>query len=152
MEWIALSFSKESSRPRDWTQVSHIVGRFFTVWAIREVCFYCWVVIDFLDIPYSIYPFSCWHIFRLFSLWGYYIQSWYEHSCKVSERTSDFSINHVFLMFCHLVILEWLPLGSSAHFICKLINPEHFLPIASFLVLSHSEPLSTCPNYPRARY
>ena len=27
----------ESSQPRDWTQVSHIIGRFFTSWATREV-------------------------------------------------------------------------------------------------------------------
>ena len=25
-----------SSQPRDWTQVSHIAGRFFTIWATRE--------------------------------------------------------------------------------------------------------------------
>ena len=29
LEWIAISFSRESSLPRDWTRVSHIVGRFF---------------------------------------------------------------------------------------------------------------------------
>ena len=28
--------SRESSQPRDQTQVSHIAGRFFTVWAIKE--------------------------------------------------------------------------------------------------------------------
>ena len=28
--------SKGSSQTRDWTQVSHIAGRFFTVWATRE--------------------------------------------------------------------------------------------------------------------
>ena len=33
LEWAALSFSRGSSRPRDWTWVSHIAGRFFTVWA-----------------------------------------------------------------------------------------------------------------------
>ena len=32
-----VSFSKRSSSPMDWTQVSHIVGRRFTVWASREV-------------------------------------------------------------------------------------------------------------------
>ena len=37
LEWVAISFSRKSSRPRDWTQVSHIVGRCFTVWATREV-------------------------------------------------------------------------------------------------------------------
>ena len=33
LEWIAISFSRGSSQPRDRTQVSHIVGRCFTVWA-----------------------------------------------------------------------------------------------------------------------
>ena len=37
LEWIAISFSRGSSRPRDWTQVSHIVGRCFTMWATRKV-------------------------------------------------------------------------------------------------------------------
>ena len=35
LEWVAISFSRRSSQPRDWTQVSHIVGRRFTVWATR---------------------------------------------------------------------------------------------------------------------
>ena len=30
LEWIAISFSRGSSRPRDWTWVSHIAGRCFT--------------------------------------------------------------------------------------------------------------------------
>ena len=36
LEWIAVPFSRGSSQPRDWTQVSHIAGGFFTSWAIRE--------------------------------------------------------------------------------------------------------------------
>ena len=36
LEWVAISFSRGSSRPRDWTRVSHIVGRCFTIWATRE--------------------------------------------------------------------------------------------------------------------
>ena len=28
---------QRSSQPRDWTRVSHIVGRCFTIWATREV-------------------------------------------------------------------------------------------------------------------
>ena len=39
LEWIAIPFSRGSSRPRDWTQVSFIVGRFFTIWATREAPF-----------------------------------------------------------------------------------------------------------------
>ena len=37
LEWIAISFSRGSSQPRAWTQVSHSVDRRFTVWATREV-------------------------------------------------------------------------------------------------------------------
>ena len=33
MEWLAIPFSRGSSQPRDWTQVSCITGRFFTIWA-----------------------------------------------------------------------------------------------------------------------
>ena len=30
LEWVAFSFSRGSSQPRDQTQVSHSAGRFFT--------------------------------------------------------------------------------------------------------------------------
>ena len=36
LEWVAISFSRGSSRPRDRTWVSCIAGRHFTVWATRE--------------------------------------------------------------------------------------------------------------------
>ena len=36
LEWVAISFSRESSWPRDQTQVSCIAGRLFTLWAINH--------------------------------------------------------------------------------------------------------------------
>ena len=36
LEWVAMLFSRESSRPRDWIQVSRIAGRYFTIWATWE--------------------------------------------------------------------------------------------------------------------
>ena len=36
LEWSAISFSSGFSWPRDWTQVSCIAGRFFTIWATRK--------------------------------------------------------------------------------------------------------------------
>ena len=36
LEWVAFPSSRASSQPRNWTQVSHIAGRFFTSWATRE--------------------------------------------------------------------------------------------------------------------
>ena len=36
LEWVAISVSRGSSRPRDRTQVFRIEGRCFTIWAARE--------------------------------------------------------------------------------------------------------------------
>ena len=36
LQWVAISFCRGSSRPRNWTRVSHIAGRRFTIWATRE--------------------------------------------------------------------------------------------------------------------
>ena len=41
LEWIAISFSRVSSLPRDQTQVSYTAGRFFTDWATRLFTFIC---------------------------------------------------------------------------------------------------------------
>ena len=39
LEWLAIPFSRGSSRPRVWTQVPCIAGRFFTSWATREALY-----------------------------------------------------------------------------------------------------------------
>ena len=36
LEWVAMPSFRGSSQPRNRTQVSHISGRFFTIWATRE--------------------------------------------------------------------------------------------------------------------
>ena len=36
LEWVAFPFSRGSSQLKDWTQVFHTAGRFFTSWATRE--------------------------------------------------------------------------------------------------------------------
>ena len=37
LEWVAFPFSRGSSQPGDWIQVSHIAGGFFTSWATGEI-------------------------------------------------------------------------------------------------------------------
>ena len=37
LEWVAMPSSRGSSQPGDQTQISHITGWFFTIWATREV-------------------------------------------------------------------------------------------------------------------
>ena len=36
LEWVAISYSRGSSWPRNWTQVSCFVGSLFTIWSTRE--------------------------------------------------------------------------------------------------------------------
>ena len=60
LEWVAISFSRGSSQPRDRTQVSRVVCRCFTIWATREAvilepqkivshCFHCFPI----SLPWS---------------------------------------------------------------------------------------------------
>ena len=43
LEWVAVSFSRGFSRSRDWTQVSCIAGRLFTIWTTREAPAFVWL-------------------------------------------------------------------------------------------------------------
>ena len=47
LEWVAISFSRRSSWPRNRTQVSYTAGRFFNNWAMRETpgIKYLWYII-----------------------------------------------------------------------------------------------------------
>ena len=39
LEWGAIPFSRGSSRPRNWSQISCMAGRFFAIWATRQAKF-----------------------------------------------------------------------------------------------------------------
>ena len=56
LEWVAISFSRGSSWPRDRTQVSRIVGRCFTIWATSKV--------------------RLWKGLRLQTIWGLTVTMW----------------------------------------------------------------------------
>ena len=53
LEWIAISFSRGSSRPRNRTQVSRIAGRRFTIWATREAPYLCYLYLNSSGFPFS---------------------------------------------------------------------------------------------------
>ena len=59
LEWVAIPFSRVSSRPRDQTPVSCIVGRFFTIWATKEalrVFMLCCAVLSHSVVPDCLGP------------------------------------------------------------------------------------------------
>ena len=61
LEWVAISFFRGSSQPRDRTQVSRIAGRRFNLWVTREAHMYV----------IHLYPFIYWWPFRLLPCPGY---------------------------------------------------------------------------------
>ena len=55
LEWIAIPFSRGSSRPRNWTHISSIAGRFFTAWATREAQRIFWGIYSYQIKPLTLY-------------------------------------------------------------------------------------------------
>ena len=65
-EWVAVPFSRGSSQPRDWSQISCIANGFFTLWDTREApkCSSKYLISPIYNIPYSdgcflFHPFPC---------------------------------------------------------------------------------------------
>ena len=58
VEWVAFPFSRGSSQARDWTQVSCIAGRFFTIWATRETqkTIILLYVVNKVTVPLALWP------------------------------------------------------------------------------------------------
>ena len=59
LEWAAFPFSRASSQPRDWMQVSCIAGGFFTSWATREVHIYKLIYIKWVLLTLNFFFFGC---------------------------------------------------------------------------------------------
>ena len=64
LEWIAISFPKGSSQPRDQTCVSRIINRRFTVWATRGRC----KIVFQSDLPFCIPIGNDWKLLLLYIL------------------------------------------------------------------------------------
>ena len=70
LEWIAISFSRGSSWPRDRTQVSCIVDRRFTAWDTREVLReYKTKIIEFGNMDINALKIFFQNTFLFFDLW-----------------------------------------------------------------------------------
>ena len=92
LEWIAISFSKRSSQPRDWTQVYHIVGRCFPVWATAGKESACNVGRPGFDPCTGMIP---WRREQLPTpvFWaGEFYGLYYPWGCKETDRTEQLSV------------------------------------------------------------
>ena len=65
LEWVAISFSRGSSRSRDRTWVSHIAGRCFNLWTTRGALVYSkWLTFIWLMNSKSIKWVTLWRVTR----------------------------------------------------------------------------------------
>ena len=53
LEWVAISFSRGSSQPRNQSRVSHITDRWFTIWATRETVLKWYLNINIIFLDFS---------------------------------------------------------------------------------------------------
>ena len=104
LEWVAISFSRESSWPGDQTQVFHVAGRFFTLWATREKTVDRWKLQDALNVGIIMQNFTVAFItpFSEVKL----NTSWDEWKARSSRRHSFVNVfpmcleRHIFCVCC----------------------------------------------------
>ena len=84
LECVAISFSRASSQPRDWTWVSCIAGRFCTIWALTMYQTLC----QGLCVDYSMYLHS--HGIKWTFLW--FLSYWWENRGLVFKDTCFYKV------------------------------------------------------------
>ena len=72
LEWVTIPFSRGSSWPRNWTQVSCIAGWFSTLWATWEALFLR--VVSILRSVYNVPDIECFTWVIWFNLHSHYIR------------------------------------------------------------------------------
>ena len=120
LEWVAISFSRRSSQSRDWTRVSHIVGRRFTFWATKEV----------------------WDPLILYSNRVLPLCPWYDYSLKVFTRDEHWLFTLLLLLVPFQRVNKRLTVNglTGAHPSLVSGNVNTFLPKVFSL-----KPTSSCP-------
>ena len=127
LEWVAISFSRGSSRPKNWTWVSCSAGGFFTSWATRGKC-------PRLPLHRVHQEGSPWKFSFLF--WtDFWIKSFYFSQRKKSKRPppsvegysgvqlSSFQTEHwddPWMSFSLSLLLSWCPWYSAVWAIIRL--------------------------------
>ena len=103
LEWVAIHFSRGSSWPSDWTQVSWFAGRFFTLWATTEALAFSW------NKPKS-FPVEGLHLAVLlcgFSSPQLFLALRYLHKCPFLQEVFHITQTRVAtkLLLCHLILI-----------------------------------------------
>ena len=137
LKWVAIPFSRGSSQPKDWTQVSCIAGGFFTIWATREALRYH----NFLVL--CLFLLQDWLLFENRAHFCFPLYHRNQH-CQPHRRClRSVSVN------------EWISTCSgkqvnpiSLSWCCVLVSQENVcaMLVIVFLLLPTCPPLSTSPQ------
>ena len=100
LEWVATSFSRESSWPCRICRVSFIAGRCFTLWATREALVSQWEVIKFKIIWKSV----CYITYKSFWWWNTQKQIFYNFFCTLHRFFFNLWFKEGFFIYCRLWI------------------------------------------------
>ena len=153
LEWVAISFSRGSSWPRDLTWVSRIAGRHFNLWANREahMCVYIYKYINIpslLNLPPTPTPNSQFVIIDVWSVPRNWDNCLLIYQCKYSS-----------VQFSHSVVSDsvtpWMAACqaslsiTNSRSLLRLMSIESVMP-SNHLIVCH--PFLLLPSvFPRIR-
>ena len=137
LEWVAISFSRGSSWPRDGTQISRIVGRCFTVWATGKV-------LSYWEVQWKCYSKPLSYVWLM--------QDWLDSSMRIASANINRRELGLACGSVHVPAVSWPtspasssqpnPTSSSTHYFisshCIFAAAAFFFTFASYKMLTHA--------------
>ena len=93
LEWIAISFSRGSSQPRNQTQVSCIAGKFFIDWAMREKYMHPILMYIHYQLNFQLRPLDNNAMYKLNCRFNYFLPLRWEHGQQSHVNKNKFGTN-----------------------------------------------------------
>ena len=114
LKWVSTSFFRGSSLPRDWTLVSYIAGRLFTIWATKEACYWRITGIQHLH-TFNVHILMSLDLHILLWYFSRYLEIFPSHIISPSHNKY---LHHIQTCPCVISWVAWCGLGFLWSFLC----------------------------------